>query len=306
MKKIKILLLIILITFTANVNASTNTKSRNELNNLGVNKHWNITQSNKSNILNTYLVDSSEKIYDFSEKITDEDEQIIYNKLMEFINHTNMDIAFITVNFPYTNDKDNENYAADFYDYNDFGIDKENYSGIILFRNTYEQDPYYDIYTFGNAQLYFDTSRYDEILDSIYDDLHSENYVNGLNTFINKLIYYYDQGIPSSLENYIVDKNGYLKKTYQIPWLAATITASIITITVTIILINKNKMVKRKLDTSTYLSPNDLHITNIQNKLINSYITHHTVSSSSGSSGGFSSHSGSSGGGHSSGGGRHG
>lgn len=305
MKKIKIIILLILITFTASVSASTNTKNRNELNNLGVNKHWNITQSNKANVLNTYLVDSNEKIYDFSEKINDEDEKIIYDKLTEFINHTNMDIAFITVNLPYTSDQTNEEYAADFYDYNDFGIDKENYSGILLFRNTYEQDPYYDIYTFGNAQLYFDTYRYDDILDSIYDDLHSENYVSGLNTFVNKLIYYYDQGIPNSLKNYIVDKNGYLQKTYQTPWLAAIVTASIITITVTIILINKNKMVKKKLDTSTYLSPADLHITNAQNKLVNSYITHHTVSSSSGG-GGFSSHSGSSGGGHSSGGGRHG
>ncbi len=308
MKKIKIIILLILITLTQSVKASTNTTDRQGLNNLGVNKHWNITENNKSNVLNTYSVDASEKIYDFSEKITDEEEQTIYNKLNEFIKHTDMDIAFVTVNLPYYSDKQNEDYAADFYDYNDFGIDKENYSGILLLRNTYESDPYYDMYTFGNAQLYFNKNRYDDILDSIYDDLHTGRYVEGLNTFVDKLIYYYDQGIPDEMQSYIVDKDGYLKKTYQVPWLASIIIASIITLIVILILVKKNKMVKSRLDLVDYIDPCDLHIVRVENKLINTYVTHYTTSSSSysGGGGGFSSHSGSSGGGHSSGGGRHG
>ena len=45
MKKIKYILIILLLPLTCL--ASTNTKNRNEFDNLGVNKHWNINENNK-------------------------------------------------------------------------------------------------------------------------------------------------------------------------------------------------------------------------------------------------------------------
>ena len=50
-----------------------------------------------------------------------------------------MEIIILIDDLPYTSDSENEDYASDFYDYNDFGLDLDkNYSGVLLFRNTYE------------------------------------------------------------------------------------------------------------------------------------------------------------------------
>ena len=299
MKKF-ILFLLILIPF--NVYA-VNTNNREEMDNLGVNKHWKINESNESNVLKTYSVDASEKVYDFGEILSDEDEKVIYDKINDLSNHINMDVVFLTVNLPYTYDKVNEDYAADFYDYNDFGIDKENYSGVLLLRNSYENDPYFNVYLFGNAQLYFDFNRCEDMLDNIYDSFHSGNYVNGIDIFTDNFKSYYDRGTAPSMKNYIVDKDGYLKKIYKTPYALITVISFVITLTIFLILKSKNKMVKSKLDTSKYVDKSGLNLTTVSDVFVRSYVTSHTRSSSSG--GGHSS-SGSSGGGHSSGGGRHG
>ena len=305
MRKLKYILLIAFILFIPNVKASVNTKDRVESDNYGVNKHWKITSKNLYNVKNTPLVDVSEKVYDFSDKLSDEEKNQIKDKLDEFIKLTHMDAVFVMVDLPYSNDKQNEDYAADFYDYNDFGIDYENYSGVLLLRNTYESDPYYNIYTFGNAQLYFSFNRCEDMLDNIYDDFHSGNYVSGINTFVSMFEGDYISGIPSERKNYIVDKDGYLQRIYKTPYVLITLISGILTIVIISVLVKKNKMVRKDLNTKDYIDSKDLIFRNSSETLINSYTTHYTSSSSS-SSGGSSSSSGSSGGGHSSGGGRHG
>ena len=138
MKKIIILLLLLL---PINIYAAPKTIDRNTLDNLGVNKHWKITDKNRSNVLNTYLVDASEKIYDFSDILTKEEEKLVYDKFNSFIEKNNTDLVFLTVDLPYTYDSINEDYAADFYDYNDFR-NKRYYDGLItyidLLNNYYE------------------------------------------------------------------------------------------------------------------------------------------------------------------------
>ena len=173
MKKIKYILIILLLSLPLNIKASTNKIDRNTLDNYGINKHWNITDNNINNVLNTYAVNANEKIYDYADILTDEEEQEIYDKFINFIETYNTDLVFVSINLPYSIDEENENWAADFYDYNDFGINLENYSGILLLRNTYEQDPYYNMYMFGNAQLYIDWNRSESILDDIYNNFHN-------------------------------------------------------------------------------------------------------------------------------------
>ena len=87
MKKIlKVLSIIALLcTNTIMVYALPTTYERETLENYGVKKDWKITESNKQNVLNTPAVDASEKLYDFSDVLTDEDEQTIKER-MRFIN----------------------------------------------------------------------------------------------------------------------------------------------------------------------------------------------------------------------------
>lgn len=303
MKKLKQLLIITLCIFIniTRVFASTKTYERTEENKYGVNKHWNITSSNISNVKKTPLVDSSEKIYDFADILTPEEEEEIYKKIDKFISKTHIDMVFVSIDMSYTYDSQNEDYAADFYDYNDFGIDFENYSGILLLRNNYSKDRYYDMYTFGNAQLYFDQSRYDDILDEIYPSFSNKKYLSGITTFIEKCSSYYDKGYANKYKNSYVNKDGYIHTNYQIPVLACTVGSLLITLIVMLILIKKNKMVKKAITANQYLDKQSIQYSQMNDQFVRSHTTHYTTSSSSGSGGG-----GSSGGGHSSGGGRHG
>lgn len=314
MKKVSYILLIIFVFLISivNTNALPETKNREELDNLGVNKKWKITDDNRDNVLNTKYVDADQKVYDFSEVLTEEEIEQLKASAQEFKNKTKMEIIILVDNLPYRNDKENEDYSADFYDYNDFGLDLDKYSGVLLFRNTYEEDPYYDIYTFGNAQLYFSYNRLENVLDNIYDDLHNGNYYSGFNSYIRYMSNYYSDGIPKEMENYEVDEDGYLHELpakYHPPILIALIISTIVSGIIVGRMISKNKMVMKATSADEYIDSSSINITQKEDRFINSHTTHYTVSSSSSSGGGggsFHSSGGSSGGGHSSGGGRHG
>lgn len=305
-KLVKIIVLTILLILPFSLKAEVTLKERNESNNYGVNKKWTIDESNINNVKNTKYVNAEDKIYDFSEVLTEEERENLKKLINDYIEKTNMDMVILIDSVPYVVDSVNEDYAVDFYDYNDFGLDFENYSGVILFRNTYSSNPYFNVYTFGNAQLYYSYQRCENMLDNIYYDLKGHNYFSGFSTFIEDFDYYYDEGIPSELKDYYIDDMGYLKKKYRAPWLVAIIVSSITTIIVLSIMYNKNRMVKKDSRASEYLNRESIKFTKRNKSLMSSHTTHYTRSSSSSGGGGFSSSGGSSGGGHGGGGGRHG
>lgn len=290
------------------VNAEVKTYNREELKNYGVNKKWNINTNNKDNILKTYAVDSNQKVYDFSNVLTDEEEQKLTDRMNSFTEKYKIDIVILTDNYQYTEDSQNTTFATDFYDYNDFGINYEKYDGVMLFRNTYEQNPYFDAYSFGNAQLYFYDTRLSNTLDYIYDDIHSEAYYSGFNKFIDKMEEYYNEG---KLTDYYVDESGFLQKqktaSYYLKMIGLSmLIALVITGIIIYILIKKNKMVLKATKATVYMNKEKSKITNVQDNFITSNTTSYVISSDTSSGGGHSSSGGSSGGGFSSGGGRHG
>ena len=296
MKKICLILISLFLGLNV-ILASTNTFPRTD-DNLGVNKKWKITEKNIDNVKNTPLVDASEKIYDFASILTEEEEKSLYDQISEYIEYTNMDMVVLTIDEELS-DWGIENYAADFYDYNDFGIDFDKYSGVIIVRNINSYNLFYGIYTFGNAQLYYNHV-IDYILDDIYDDLHSEKYLDGFSRFISLSRQYYDKGAN---EDYYIDDNGYMKKVYKTPWFLAFSASSIITLITMLILVKKNKMIKKETLASVYINKNSIKYNNQVDKFLHTHTSSYVISHSSGGSGG--SHSGSSGGGHG-GGGRHG
>lgn len=312
MIKIKrfIVFFISLIICISAINAEETNKyikgERTENNNYGVSKKWEVNSTNETNVLRTPLVDETKKVYDFSDVLSDAEEENLLNQIKKFEEKYSTELIIVTYDLAYSIDSQNETFAADFYDYNSFGLQYELYDGIVLFRNTYSLDPYFDIYTFGNAQLYFDEYRYDYILDGIYDNLHNGDYLSGFTRFISYVNNFYSQGVPKSLKDYKVDEMGYLQKQYTPPYLVALIISAVVSATTIAILVSKNKMVKKATLAETYLDKSSIKYTKLIDKFITSTTTHYTISSSSGSGGGYHSSSGSSGGGHSSGGGRHG
>ncbi len=268
-------------------------------------------QDKLNSIKKTKYVDASEKIYDFSGILSDEEEKELKIKIDEFISKTNMDLVIVTDELPYTNDSDNETYAEDFYDYNDFGLGTKHYDGIILFRNTYRADPYYIMTLTGEAQFYYHT-RIDDILDEIYPNIKSGNYKQAFSDFIYQLNGYYDRGIPDEMKEYDLDETGHLikvekeeDKEYKPPIVVMIISAILGTSIFTGVNVKKNKMVTHEYNADNYLDHNTINYSKVIDKFVSTFTTSHRISSSSNGGGGFSSHTGSSGFGHSSG-GRHG
>ena len=309
-KVIKYIFLIIILISTTNVYASTNTFDRNELENYGVNKDVENIDSKLNHIMNTKKVDATEKIYDFADILTDEEEEQLKIKIDEFIEKNQMDMVIVTDSFSYTYDKKNEEYADDFYDYNDFGMNYEYNSGVLLLRNANPSDPYYHMTTTGSAQLYLNDSRIDYILDSIYSDISTGNYYNGFSKWISYTDNQIQSGYPSSASNYYLDENGNIHRVrakYHAPIGLGFIIGIIVSAIIVGIMVAKNKMVKKAHKAEEYLDNESINITNRQDIYLRSHTSSYTISSSSGGghSGGHSSHHGSSGFSHG-GGGRHG
>ena len=283
--------------------------SRNEDNKFGINKKWIKTENNTKNIMQTPYVDSSLKIYDFAGILKEEEITELKTQIDTFKNLTNMEIVILTIDMPYSYDSKNEEVAADFYDYNDFGINTKQYDGVLFLRNNYSSDRYFNIYTFGEAQLYFDYDRCEEILDHIYPSVRMEQYLYGFSAFISDLTSFYNQGKALG-SGYTLDENGFVIETFTIPWIPALVIATIVSCISIVVMVKKNKMIKKAYEANDYLIEDSISYRKKSQHLVSSHTTHYTISSSSGGGGGHGggghSHSGSSGGGHGGGGGRHG
>ena len=311
MKKFIFFILLFFISF--NVYASTNTLDRSTLDNYGVNKKWKIDGDMLYYIKKTPAVKASEKVYDFCNILSEDEEKEIYNKIIEYEKTTGFDFAYLSYDLSYKNDLENDDFAADFYDFNDFGIENELYDGVIFFRNCNE-NPYYLLLSFGNAQLYYNDSRINLILDDIYNDMISHNYLEGFNRLNNQLISYYNMGKYS--ENAYINSNSYIRyhdqyePVYKVPLFGIGLSAFIALMFVSYHK-KKNFMIMKEYKADGYIDKPSIKFLKRENKFIRSATTSHSIASSSSSSGfsggGHSSHSsgGHSGGGHS-GGGRHG
>ena len=286
-KKILILLLITLVNIVP-VKASTKTFERTESNNYGINKK--LPHPNKEIAKTIPYVDASEKIYDYADILTKEEEKELYNNIKEFIETTHMDMIFVSIDEKFSH-KNVEDFICDFYDYNDFGIDFKNYSGIALIRNnnTYaDGKKYYYIATTGFAKKYYaDDGRLNDILDAIYDDFVSENYFNGIKQFVNKSTLYYKE----QSEKFYIDDNGDLRKKFEPSYLLCGLGTSLITLVTMLVLVKKNKMVRKATTAQQYLDKDSINYSVMKDQFIRSHTTHYTTSSSSGGG----SHGGSSG-----------
>ena len=326
MKKIKYLLILMILLLPFGVSASVNTKERTSENNYGVSKKWDMNDKKWEYAKSTPYVDASEKIYDFSDILTDQEEQELNNRIKPLIEKYKMEIIILTYDYPYTEDSQNSYFVSDFYDFNDFGLDFDHYSGVVFFRNTYTADRYFDMLSFGDAQLIYYDTRMSNILDSVYSYISTDRYLEGFNKWIDYIEKYHPSSpnAPSDISNdyfiddtghlvskdYYIDEEGNLKKIFKptnyIPGCA--IFSVVVTLIFIIVNVRKNKMVRTATQASQYLNQETFKILEQSDRLIHSHVTSWTESSSSssGGGGGHSSFSGHSGGGFSSGGGRHG
>lgn len=299
-KLLIVLLLTIFISFNT-VNASTNTKERTEDNYL-ISDKITVTESNRNNILQTPAVDASEKVYDFADLFTDSEEQSLYEEITKYIDKYKMDLAVVTIS---SNVKSSaEEYADDFYDYNNFGINSSR-DGVLFLIDMDTRNIH--MTTTGQAIKMYDDKRVDEALDLVYQHMTNKEYYLGTTKFINKIGNDMDSGVPSSNKNMVIDKEGNPHMIKRVNYLFITILSFVIATIVIVILIAKNKLVRKATTAEEYLVKDSIKINDDGTSLISSNTVKHKIEHDSGgssSSGGSSFHSGSSGSSH--GGGSHG
>lgn len=291
MKKIFVLF-ISLFLLVLPVYASTNTYSRTTTD-LKVPKKIKYKSSMEHNVLLTPSVNANEKIYDFAELLTEEEEKQLYDKVKEFIANTNLDLAIVTIN---TNVKDStQEYADDFYDYNDFSID-----GLAFVIDM--QNRIFYISTAGKAMLYYDDYRIEYILSALDQEMYNHEYFNACNTLISQLTEYYNHGFSDNADKYVVIGTQIYRKT---PYLLLSIIAVVSATIGTLILALRNKKIKLATNSNDYFDNKSFEITKDTKEFISSNTSRVYIPPADSGGGGSSSsgfHSGSSGASHGGGG----
>ena len=286
MKK-KLLLLIVLL-LPISVFASTNTVPRTE-EDLKINSWITVTEQNKKNILSTPSVDATEKVYDFAELYTDEEEKEIYNKIQSFIDTRQLDLVVVTI-------KENPKgsamvYADDFYDYNNFGLN-ETRDGLLFLIDMDTRELW--ISGTGKGEEIYPDTKINDILDETFQKFSDKLYYEGTINVIKTIDSYYN-----------IEYNGngrYEPKSYMDYIQHVVIGSVVITIIVMVILVSKNKMVNKATSSREYLNEETKSVKLVKNHLIGTHVTKTKIEHDSGGSsgGGHISSSGSShsGGGH--------
>lgn len=278
--------MLIVCLFISNVFASTTTYERT-LDNLQISADIKVTSYNRDIILSTPKVDETEKVYDFADLFSSYEEELLYNKITDFLNNSDLDMAVVTINDNPRNSA--MKYADDFYDYNYFG--KGNTHDGILFLIDMDTREMW-ISTTGTAQIMYDDYRIDKILDATYSKITKEKYYECADTFISNAKYYYELGIPDSNENAYINEYGdyiYSKDYIMASITVAALPAFIISLIIVLIMMRKHKTIKKATTAFSYMQ--EKNITYREDTFINTYTSkvYDPPSSSSGSSGGGSS-----------------
>ncbi len=267
-----------------------------------------IKDDNLDDILTTPCVDDMDKVYDFANLLTDEEENLLFQSVSNYIKKTGYDLVLVTTN---ENPKfEARRYADDFYDYNLFGYN-ETRDGLLILIDMTTRELY--ISTTGYAIKMYDDFRIDNILDVGYSYITLEKYYDTFSNIIVKVASYYDLGYPSSTQDILINENGdpYIIK--HLPYQIIFITSCLITLVVSLIFYYKTRLKIKAISTIEYLQQGSLNLKT--DRLVNTIVTKkirpketssHSYSSSSrsSSSGGSSHHTSSSGSRHG-GGGRH-
>ena len=131
-------------------------------------------------------------VYDEADLFTSEEENELSEKIEQLVAKHNMDFVIVTTDD--TNGLSSQDYADDYYDYNDYKED-----GILLLYDMDNREIY--VSTKGLGITYLTDYGREEILDYIWDDITNGNYASAANDFLS----YIDEYMTSGEEGEIID-----------------------------------------------------------------------------------------------------
>jgi uncharacterized protein len=270
-KKIVLSLIIFLLPIVSF--ASTNTYPRTE-DDLRINSWITVTEENKDNILNTPSVNEEEKIYDFADLYTDEEEKNLYSAVYDYTQRRNLDLVIVTIN---DNFESTQEYADDFYDYNNFGYgtDRDGLLFLVDMENRYV----YISATGGAMSLYPDVEC-NMITEQVYTYFSDQNYYDGTYQMIKTLDTYYEISYNDS------NIDEYKYNTADVNYLYVFIFATVCTIIGIVILIKRNDLVKVATTSEEYYDKGSIGVHRIKDVVIGHHVTKHAIQRDTGSHGG--------------------
>lgn len=225
-------------------------------------------------------VDETLKIYDFANLLTEQEESNLYARAINYTTVYNLDLVLVTINENHTNA---QNYADDFYDYNNFGIGNT-YDGLLVLIDMDTREFY--ISTTGQAILMYNDYRINSVLDDMTNYMQNGEYYWALNTSIDSLSNFAQQGIPTENSDSYIDENGdYIYVEHkEYPLLPFLIISTIVATIILIIFINKNKLVKKAYEASSYIEKDKKEIKNLGDIFLTTHTSRVRINTDSGSS----------------------
>lgn len=164
-----------------------------------------LTNSKISAAMTTPYVDSSLKVYDAAGLLGVSEYEMVQRRVKQFINSTGLDMAIVTTDFnPKKAGNGNqpwEEFAIDFYEYNDFGTGattKYGYNGVVM---TIDMK-YRAVSVFDFGELYYTykvaRNNYNQFLDHIEPNVQAGRYVDAMLVFVDD----YEKEYYASVEAY--------------------------------------------------------------------------------------------------------
>ena len=228
----------------------------------------------------------SERVYDYAEVLTDEEEDKLRVLIAGVEDEIGADLVIVTINesvlekYGYSYNSDSaweyciESYADDFYDSHNYGYNKKHGDGALLLDNWYEgelgSEKGTTFSTCGRLVNAYTDYMVDEVLDDVYDLVESNPY----------------RAYKSFVENVRADML-YKNEGIRIPFFVILI-ISLVVAAIYIAVHLKVKEGKKTTVPSTYVANDAVRFHVRTDDLINRYVTSRVIQTSSGSSGGGS------------------
>ena len=152
----------------------------------------NLTDTQRKLALETPYVDTAVKVYDAAGLLSDDEIAKLQKRIHQFVNKYNIDMVVVTINHNNKTDMNGElpsdNYAMDFYEYNDFGKGiqaKNGYDGVILIIDMqYRKFRVLDVGV-PNDKWSIAKSNVNKYVENMASDLSAKRYYTAINYFVN-------------------------------------------------------------------------------------------------------------------------
>ncbi len=243
---------------------------------------------------------NSQKVIDIDNLLTSSQEDSLTAKIKDINSRLNFDIAVVVADT--LNELTPQQYADDFFDYNNYGIGAGKDGALILLCL---EDRDWHISTHGYGITAITDYSINYIRNNYIGSFSSGNYYEGFNDIID----YIDKCVSSAKQDKPIDVNNPVKEFSSGNIFACLGGSTLLTAIVSAILKGRMKTVRSVNHADNYVVNNSLEFSPVRERFIRTSISktkiqHYESSGSSGGGGGSSTHSSSSGSSHGGGGGK--